>query len=115
MGKGDKSMGTVIDHKLEEIGAIIQDGLDTEGTLRILRLIEISAYTKELMEDLTLYSELLPLAREKPFTLEQRYLHFLWDALDKLPICRTGKSASPDPWRPRQFTQLLLPQHGAFC
>ena len=64
MGKGDKSMGTVIDHKLEEIGAIIQDGLDTEGALRILRLIEMSAYTKELMEDMTLYSELLPLARE---------------------------------------------------
>jgi acetyltransferase-like isoleucine patch superfamily enzyme len=83
----DKFMGTVINNKLEEIGAIIQDGLDTEGVLRILRLLDVSAYTKELIEDTTLYSEFLPLAREMPFTSEQRYLHFLWDALDKLPIC----------------------------
>ncbi len=80
-------MGTVINNKLEKIGAIIQDGLDTEGVLRILRLLDVSAYTKELIEDMTLYSEFLPLAREMPFTSEQRYLHFLWDALDKLPIC----------------------------
>jgi acetyltransferase-like isoleucine patch superfamily enzyme len=80
-------MGTAINDKLKEIGAIIQDGLDTEGVLHILRLLDVPAYTKELMEDMTLYSELLPLAREMPFTSVQRYLHFLWDALDKLPIC----------------------------
>ena len=27
------------------------------------------------------------LGGEHPFTPEQRYLHFLWDTLDKLPIC----------------------------
>jgi acetyltransferase-like isoleucine patch superfamily enzyme len=80
-------MGTVIHDMLEEVGSIIQGGLDTEGVLRILRLLDVPGYTKELMEGLTLYSELLPLAREMPFTSEQRYLHFLWDALDKLPIC----------------------------
>ena len=80
-------MGTVIHDMLEDVGSIIQGGLDTEGVLRILRLLDVPGYTKELMEDLTLYPELLPLAREMPFTSEQRYLHFLWDALDKLPIC----------------------------
>jgi acetyltransferase-like isoleucine patch superfamily enzyme len=80
-------MGTVIHDMLEEVGSIIQGGVDTGGVLRILRLLDVPGYTKELMEDLTLYSELLPLAREMPFTSEQRYLHFLWDALDKLPIC----------------------------
>ena len=52
-------MGTVINDKLETIGAIIQGGLDTDGVLRILRLLDVSAYTKELMEDLTLYPEFL--------------------------------------------------------
>jgi acetyltransferase-like isoleucine patch superfamily enzyme len=80
-------MGTVIHDMLEEVGSIIQGGVDTGGVLRILRLLDVPGYTKELMEGLTLYSELLPLAREMPFTSEQRYLHFLWDALDKLPIC----------------------------
>jgi acetyltransferase-like isoleucine patch superfamily enzyme len=80
-------MGKVINDKLDEISAIIQGGVDTKGVLRILCLLDVSGYTKELMDDLTLYSEFLPLAREMPFTSEQRYLHFLWDTLDKLPIC----------------------------
>ncbi|MFH0996868.1 MAG: acyltransferase [Pseudomonadota bacterium] len=80
-------MGKIINNKLEEIGTIIQEGLDSEGVLRILRLLEMPTYSKELIEALTLYPEMLPLAREKPFTPEQRYLHFLWDTLDKLPLC----------------------------
>lgn len=80
-------MGTVIDLKLDEIGVIIRNGLDTDGTLHILRIFEGPIYSKEYLEELTLYSELLPMGREKPFTQEQRYLHFLWDAFDKLPIC----------------------------
>ena len=77
----------MIDQKLDEISVIIRDGLDTAGALNILRILDGPSYSKELLEELTLYSELLPLGREKPFTQEQRYLHFLWDALDKLPIC----------------------------
>jgi len=80
-------MGTLIDLKLGEIGVIIGNGLDTEGALKILGLLDGPTYPKEFLEELTLYSELLPLGREKPFTPEQRYLHFLWDAFDKLPIC----------------------------
>ncbi len=80
-------MGTEIDLKLDEIGAIFGNGLDTEGTLRILRILDGRAYSQAYLEELTLYSELLPMGREKPFTREQRYLHFLWDAFDKLPIC----------------------------
>ncbi len=80
-------MGIVIDFKLDEIAAIIGDGLETDGVLSILNLLDGPAYSKEFLEELTLYSELLPIGREKPFTQEQRYLHFLWDAFDKLPIC----------------------------
>lgn len=86
-------MGTIIDLKLEEIGAIIGNGPDTDGTLHILRILEGPGYSKEFMEELILYSELLPVGREKPFTQEQRYLHFLWDAFDKLPICLNANFA----------------------
>ena len=80
-------MTTVIKDRLKEIGDIIQNGIDSEGVLHILRLIGAPGYPKEMIDDLTLYPELLPLAQEMPFTPERRYLHFLWDALDKLPIC----------------------------
>jgi acetyltransferase-like isoleucine patch superfamily enzyme len=80
-------MGTLIDRKLDDIGIIIRNGLDTDGVLRILQILDGPSYTKEFLEGLTLYSELLPMGREKPFTQEQRHLHFLWDAFDKLPTC----------------------------
>jgi len=80
-------MGTVIDITLDEIATIIKNGIDTEGTIRILKILDGPAYSKEFLEELTLYSELLPMGREEPFTQEQRYLHFLWDIFDKLPIC----------------------------
>lgn len=80
-------MGRVIQDRLKEIGAILENGIDSAGALRVLHLLEAPGYSKELLEDFTLYPEMLPLAQEMPFTPERRYLHFLWDALDKLPIC----------------------------
>jgi len=80
-------MEKILKGKLAEIEEIIGSGLDAEGVQRILRIIEGPDYSVELIKELTLYSELLPLGREPPFTSRQRYLHFLWDMLDKLPIC----------------------------
>jgi len=80
-------MEKILKGKLEEIEVIIKSGLDAEGTQRILCLIEGPDYSVELIKELTLYSELLPMGREPPITSRQRYLHFLWDVLDKLPIC----------------------------
>lgn len=80
-------MEKILKGKLEEIEKIIGSGLDEEGVRRILRLIEGPDYSVELIKELTLYSELLPMGREPPLTSRQRYLHFLWDVLDKLPIC----------------------------
>lgn len=80
-------MGAVIDRKLEEIRKIIDAGLDAGGAAMILKILDGPSYAPEFLEELALYSELLPIGREHPFTPEQRYLHFLWDALDKLPVC----------------------------
>ncbi|KAF5426578.1 hypothetical protein C5S39_14740 [Candidatus Methanophagaceae archaeon] len=45
-----------------------------------------SDFPLELLAEIKLYSEYLPKAQELAFTQEQRYLHFLWDVLDKRPI-----------------------------
>ena len=105
-------MGTVIDLKLDEIGAIFGNGLDTEGTLRILRILDGPTYSQAYVEELTLYSELLPLGREKPFTREQRYFHFLWDAFDKLPICGCQfRYTFPETYRRAAFQKMRRRLH----
>ena len=81
------SIGSVTDGMINKIEAIIHNGLDTQGTRHIMKLLQGPDYTKEFLEGMSLYSELLPISQERPFTQEQRYLHFLWDAFDKLPIC----------------------------
>jgi hypothetical protein len=53
-------MASVIKDRLKEIGTIIQNGIDSEGVRCILHLLEVPGYSKELIEDTTLYSELLP-------------------------------------------------------
>lgn len=84
-------MALIIDQALEEIQVILDAGPDAEGTLRILKILDAPPYSQVLLEELVLYSELLPIGQEKPFTSQQRYLHFLWDAFDKLPICLYAK------------------------
>jgi acetyltransferase-like isoleucine patch superfamily enzyme len=80
-------MGKILNQRFEEIKVIVDKGLNAKGTVEILKVLDAPPYIRELVEELELYSELLPLGREHPFTAEQRYLHFLWDTFDKLPIC----------------------------
>ena len=80
-------MGKMLNKKFEEIKGIIDKGLNAKSTVEVLKALDAPPYTRELIEELELYSELLPLGREHPFTPEQRYLHFLWDTFDKLPLC----------------------------
>ncbi|MBA4417453.1 MAG: transferase [Syntrophus sp. (in: bacteria)] len=80
-------MGRILDQKLKEIEDIIRSGLDARGARQILGLLEGPAYSLELLEELKIYSDYLPLGHENPMTDAQRYLHFLWDAFDKLPLC----------------------------
>ncbi|MDD5009758.1 MAG: acyltransferase [Syntrophorhabdaceae bacterium] len=80
-------MGKILNQRFEEIKVIVDKGINAKGTVEILKVLDAPPYIRELVEELELYSELLPLGREHPFTAEQRYLHFLWDTFDKLPIC----------------------------
>ncbi|HIH77658.1 MAG TPA: acyltransferase [Halobacteria archaeon] len=84
-----------IQERLLAIGQIVDAGVDTEGCTRILELIEAPLVSTEILEELKLYSEYLPKARELPFTPEQRYLHFIWDIFDKSPMSEAVNFAVP--------------------
>lgn len=93
---------------LSEIQDIVFKGPDTEGTRRILQLIGGPDYSPEILESMKLWNEYLPKAQEIPYSQGQRYLHFLWDAFDKLPICVSIPFAVP-------FRRILASRLFARC
>jgi len=93
---------------LSEIENIISQGLDTEGARRILKLIGGPDYAPEILESIKLWTDFLPKAEEMPYTEAQRYLHFLWDAFDKLPLSISIPFAVP-------FRRILASKLFAKC
>lgn len=86
---------TGYDTILADIEAIVSKGPDTDGVRQILRLIGGPDYSPDMLEPMRLWNESLPKAEDIPYTQAQRYLHFLWDAFDKLPICVSIPFAIP--------------------
>jgi acetyltransferase-like isoleucine patch superfamily enzyme len=76
----------VFEDKLSAIEKLIALGLDANSTREIISIMEGPPVSHEVLEHLLLYSETLPRGRETPFTPRQRYLHFLWDILDRVPM-----------------------------
>ena len=84
-----------INEKLSLIEEMINNGLDKRGVSNILELIGCSSFPSDMLDEVRLYSEYLPKAHELKFTEEQRYMHFLWDALDKIPISIVANFSIP--------------------
>lgn len=80
-------MADVFDQMIARIRKIVDSGLDADACMRVLEILEAPYVSKDILEKARLYSETLPKAEERPFTPAQRYLHFLWDTFDKLPLC----------------------------
>lgn len=93
---------------LERVRALIDGGLDARTTGRVLELLGGAAPPVEALEELRLYNETLPRAEEYPFTPQTRFLHFLWDAFDKLPRCLSVNFSIP-------FRRLLAERLFARC
>jgi acetyltransferase-like isoleucine patch superfamily enzyme len=83
-----------IDELLNKIESIINKGLNKEGLIEILELIKCS-FPYEILDDIQLYGDYLPKNVELGFSEEKRYLHFLWDVLDKSPMCLIANFAIP--------------------
>jgi acetyltransferase-like isoleucine patch superfamily enzyme len=84
-----------ITENLDKIENIIKTGVDEKGASEILMIMGVRNFPLENLTELRLYSEVLPKVTEYTFTHDQRYLHFLWDMLDKSPGCLNVDLAIP--------------------
>ena len=83
-----------IDSLLNEIEEIIGNGICKEVVIRILDILKCP-FPVEILDEIKLYGDYLPKNVEIGFREEKRYLHFLWDALDKSPMCLIANFSIP--------------------
>ncbi|WP_026885417.1 acyltransferase [Clostridium beijerinckii] len=75
-----------IDELLNEVEVIVNKGINKEGVIEILNSLKCY-FPYEILDEMKLYGDYLPKNNELGFSEEKRYLHFLWDVLDKSPMC----------------------------
>lgn len=75
-----------IGERLERIERLFDAGLDPGSTATALALMGHPAPERLPLDEMRLYSELLPREAEMPFGPHRRALYFLWHTLDRLPI-----------------------------
>lgn len=80
---------------LAELKSILDEGPKIGGTKRILSLLELPPVHEKFLYEMRIYSEYLPKSAERPFSPEQRFLHFLWDAFDRSPLSLSMNVAFP--------------------
>ncbi len=91
----EKTQAKGIETLLSEIQEIVRSGLNEQKTAAILYLMGCPVPAEPLLSELRLSSEYLPMAHEYPFTEDQRYLHFLWDAAETSPMCLAANFSIP--------------------
>lgn len=74
-----------INEMLDIIDRIVSSGITIEGTQEILKILKCP-FDMDTLEDMILYSEYLPANNPDEYNKEIKYLHFLWDVLDKTPM-----------------------------
>ena len=72
----------------------ISAGLTAETTVELLELLRRPGLSAEEMLGIRLYPEFLPKGKDL-YTPEERYLHFLWEELDRSPLCSAANFAIP--------------------
>lgn len=83
-----------IDNLLYEIEDIIGGGINKDGVINILDILKCP-FPIEILDEAKLYGDYLPKNSENEFSEQKRYLNFLWDALDKSPMCLIANFAIP--------------------
>ncbi|MBN7575286.1 transferase [Clostridium sp. 2-1] len=83
-----------IDELLNEVEVIVKQGINKEGVIEILNSLKCY-FPYEILDEMKLYGDYLPKNNELEFSEEKRYLHFLWDVLDKSPMCLIANFAIP--------------------
>ena len=75
-----------MNEKLRLFEKYLGEGLSTENMIKSLQLIGSTSYDENTLEDMRIYSDYLPMMQEDPYTQEQRYMHILWETIDKVPL-----------------------------
>ncbi|OOM78235.1 acyltransferase [Clostridium sp. BL-8] len=83
-----------IEQVLEKVKNILNEEVNKESVIKILDLIKCP-FPLEILDEMKLYGDYLPKNKELGFTKEKRYLHFLWEVLDKSPMCLISNFAIP--------------------
>ena len=84
-----------LEQRLPAAERILDSGLDPQGAAQVLELMGASHFPPELLEENCPRSEGLPENGDFDFTPEQWLLHFLWEALDRLPMGSVADFAIP--------------------
>ena len=71
---------------LSKVKEYISQGLDEKGLGEIFSLIGAGNYSADYLKSIRLWGDFLPKGEEDPYTPEQRYLHILWETIDKVPM-----------------------------
>lgn len=70
---------------LQKISNLIDSGLNEESFVEILKSIGAN-FGESTPSEYKLWGDYLPKAKELPYTEEQRFLHILWETIDKVPL-----------------------------
>lgn len=76
----------IIQKKLTDFKLLVDDGLDAENAVKAFELIGIDGYDKETLASFKLWNDYMPIPDGEEYTDEQRYLHMLWDCVDRVPL-----------------------------
>jgi len=70
---------------LQKLNQLIEEGLTTTNMIKALELLGFGGYDEDDLEEYQLWTDYLPLADSEGYTKEERYLHILWESIDKTP------------------------------
>lgn len=81
--------------RLDKICALIDAGLDRENAAKALALIGFDGLDAEELAEFKLWNEYMPIAKDLPYSEQDRNLHILWECLDKTPYGMNCEFAIP--------------------
>ncbi|MBQ3755363.1 MAG: acyltransferase [Clostridia bacterium] len=81
--------------RLEQMNNLINAGLNSKNAVQALALIGFDGFDADELASFKLWTDYLPIAREYPYSEEQRNLHILWECLDKTPYGMNCEFAIP--------------------
>jgi acetyltransferase-like isoleucine patch superfamily enzyme len=71
---------------LDQVCQLMDAGPDTAAMQQLLALIGAPHYDDGILEESLLWTDYLPMIDSMPYTREQRYLHMLWEIIDRVPL-----------------------------